>query len=154
MVTSARLGWVINQLQIGRQARVKLASYGDRMILQITLLTKYDASMRNGLTIAWLHQVRENLADAVSVDHGHRKSSGETHICIVLRPLLGSKDEEFPLVGADAHAMSDGRGTAVSTLGDCLIETIPKCRNGCAMTIRHIMNICTSKWKLFIFTYE
>ena len=130
MVTSARLGAVINQLQIGRQARVKLASYADRMILQITLLTKYDASMRNGLTIAWLHQVRENLADAVSVDHGLWKISGETHICIVLRPLPGSsgsfvsKDDEFPLAGADVHDMSDGRGTTVSTLGDGLTEAV------------------------------
>ena len=130
MVTSARLGWVINQLQIGRQARVKLASYADRMILQITLLTKCDASMSNCLTIAWLHQMRENLASAVSVDHGHRKSSGEAHICIVLRPLPGSsgsfvsKDEELPLAGADVHDMSDGRGTTVSTLGDGLTEAV------------------------------
>ena len=42
--------------------------------------------MCNFIAIAWLETLLSRLDDTVAVDHGHKKSSGETFVAIVLKP--------------------------------------------------------------------
>ena len=86
MVSAARLEWIIQQLAAGRQASIRLLTYDDHMSVKVCLMPKYDPQMRNMLASGFLHSILLNIDGAIVVDHGHKKSNGESHICFKLRP--------------------------------------------------------------------
>ena len=54
------------------------------MCVQVTLLGLHASSMCIFIAIAWLESLLSRLDDTVAVDHGHKKSSEETFVALVL----------------------------------------------------------------------
>ena len=102
MVTHARVCWLLDQLRNGRQARLRVATHPDRTCVQVTLLAYRTHSMCNSIAIAWLELLLGKLDGTVAVDHGHRKSTGENFVSIVLKPIVAQAD------GKDIHPAAGG----------------------------------------------
>ena len=106
MVSSARVGWIVQQLHSGRQAIIKMATFPDRVVLHVVLLPNYsnDSRMRNWMAIACLRTVSDSLLEAVCVDHGHGKSNGESHCSFVLKPTPDISERHANVPGYEQEA--------------------------------------------------
>ena len=72
---------------------MKLSARADRTTLQLVLAPGLQATPQNGLAAAWLEQLRSTLDQHVAVDHGHKKSTGETCVGVTLRPIPETKKQ-------------------------------------------------------------
>ena len=88
MVTAGRLQWTLGQLALGRQSRLRVNTYVDKVIVHIYLLQEFDLSMKSQLATGMLWHMLQGLGEAVAIDHGHSHSSGECHITIVLKSKI------------------------------------------------------------------
>ena len=101
MVSAARLEWIISELSSGRQASVKLLTYSSHVTVKVCLKPERAPHMRNMLVIYTLQSMLTHINEAVVVDHGHRKSNGETHVSFSMKPLPTATGMEN--VGAPAR---------------------------------------------------
>ncbi len=94
---------------------MKLATHLDRATVQVIPMPVYSHSMSNGFVLCWLQLLLDNLDGIVVVDHGHRSSKLESHICFVLKPLVGgSADFGKPRASAEAPAAATRAARAAS----------------------------------------
>ncbi|CAK0908118.1 unnamed protein product [Prorocentrum cordatum] len=80
MVFASRLRWFVQQLQGGRQCRVKLDTQKDKLVLHVVLLEATDARVQTFSAIELLQRLEANILQYVVTDHGHRGSSGDSYI--------------------------------------------------------------------------
>ena len=78
------------ELAKGRQCRLKLNSYSDNVIVHVALLAGYFPGGRNLLAIHFMQLFASALPTVVVTDHGHRHSSGDSHVTFVLKALVPS----------------------------------------------------------------
>ncbi|CAK0834328.1 unnamed protein product, partial [Prorocentrum cordatum] len=89
MVVVSRLWWVYEQLQSGRPARVAVTSSVSGMNMHIVLHQRVPGHLTalNELAMQVVWDTIYHVDSYVVVDHGHRHSSGSSHISFNVRPL-------------------------------------------------------------------
>ena len=85
MVTSSRLTWAVQELDKGRQCRLRINTYQDRLVIHLVLLPAYDRRNLNLVAIAAIGQLHQSLDGLIAVDHGHCNSRGESNITITAK---------------------------------------------------------------------
>ena len=100
MVTCSRLRWILDELDSGRQSRLRLNSFQDKVIMHIVLLPCWDKRNMNFVAVAALREFMASLDHVCSVDHGHRNSCGESLVTIVAKNVL-------PTTSRDGHEAAD-----------------------------------------------
>ena len=76
MVTAARLEWLLQQMQAGRQCRVRINSHPGQVTVHVVLTMVKDSTMQNLFAIGLVQSMAQNVEMFVTVDHGHRNSAG------------------------------------------------------------------------------
>ena len=130
MVHFGRLEWITRELARGRQCRVRLNTAVDKVVVHFVMLPGYDLGVRNMLVIHFVEVLSLALPEAVVTDHGHQKSSGESHISFILKPTIpyfaapyvhGFGDEVSPSGLPAAEVPTRGAQPDI-TLADLMLE--------------------------------
>ena len=126
----------MGELAKGRQCRLKLNSYSDKVIVHVALLAGYFPGGRNLLAIHFMQLFASALPTVVVTDHGHRHSAGDSHVTFVLKALVpsdGGMDvavdhaDPRPLV-PEAEPLASTASTAPSATGpsESVLLRVPK----------------------------
>jgi hypothetical protein len=115
MVSAARLEWVVSQLLAGRSASIRVHTYPDKFTVNICLKATTGVVAQNGFALLLLQGLIDNTNLACVVDHGHKKSNGESHISLLVKPLTAgfrgaSGDQEVSRGPGRCQEGSPGRG--------------------------------------------
>ena len=108
MVSAARVEWVLRELTAGRQASAKVITYTDRMVIKLCLFPSYAPLMRNGILCSLMQSVLADMESAIVVDHGHKKSNGESHIQFMFRPSPTVWHDSFPAQPSGQAPLAEG----------------------------------------------
>ena len=87
MVTAARLQWAIGQLRNGMQARLRINSHDDKVIVHLCFLTHASGLMSNEFLINTLEGLARSLPTFVVTDHGHARSDGCSQMSFLCVPI-------------------------------------------------------------------
>ena len=128
MVSAARVHWMITQLRLGRQIRLRINTHVDRTLVHAELLDHYCPTMNNSFAIAILDLLLVQLQSSVVVDHGHKSSSGSSRVSFALtRAPIGNV-----VAGAVSHRNSDNSNDPGNSNNRPRRGRSPPYDNGCS----------------------
>ena len=86
-MTAGRIQWLRERLEAGQQAHCRVTSMRGELTVRIRLLPPavIDSTVKsNTVLLAMLMALEAELCSNIAVDHGHRTSTGESHVAIKL----------------------------------------------------------------------
>ena len=119
MVSAARLDWLLGQVYAGRQCRLRLNTYADRIKVHIVLLPNFEPEMLNSLVATLLLQMRSCLDEACVTDHGHKNSVGDTFVTFTLKKLPGLQGTAGETLERPSKKHDSGVAESVAAVAEC-----------------------------------
>ena len=107
---------------------MSVCSHVDRFSIKLTLSPPAEMWHDNCIIMATVTSATQNLHHYVVVDHGHRRSSGESFVSIVIKalPATNVSTVQFPEKQAEPNEFGDvcGSSRISSTEAECMVGEV------------------------------